>query len=92
MLNFIIIEAGGWIADILRLLVVSRHGLNLMDIIELLEQLGYHGDTRVTHYDVMLFLDVILDVIIYESPDGLFRFNHQHIKEGVEHTLLSKLF
>ena len=83
-------ENGGWVADVLRLLVVSRHGLSVAELLAMLEQLGYHGDTRVTHTDVMMLLDVMHGLLLYESADGLLVFSHQHLKESVQHTLLSK--
>ena len=84
-------ENGGWVADVLRLLVVARHGLSVRELLDCLTQhLGYHGDTRVTHYDVMMLLDVMHGALLCESTDGLLMFRHQHLKESVEHTLLSK--
>lgn len=83
-------ENGGWVADILRLLVVSRLGLTVPDLLELLDALGYHGDTRVTHSDVMALFDVMCDAVLHEAVDGLFVFSHQHLREAVEHTLLSE--
>ncbi len=77
----------GWVADALRLIAVSRCGLSQQEILECLEQLGYHGDSHVTSFDWALFRSAALDAL-FERPGCLLAFFHHHFKEAVEHTLL----
>ncbi len=76
-------------ADALRLIAVSRNGLSQSEILGILEQLGYHGNSRVTSFDWALFRSAALDAL-FERPGGLLTFFHQHFKEAVEYTLLGR--
>ena len=76
-------------ADALRLLACSRNGLSRDEILNMLDQLGYHGNTKVTTLDWALFRSAVLDSLL-ERPGGLLNFFHQHFKEAVEHTLLGE--
>ena len=82
-------ELTGWVADALRLIAVSRHGLSTAEILKILPRLGYHGDAEVTQIDWAVFRCAALDSL-FERPGGLLTFFHKHFKEAVEHTLLGK--
>ena len=83
------LEPIGWVADALRLIAVSRGGLNEMEILTVLDNMGYNGDTAVTSFDWALFRSAASDAL-FEKPGGLLGFFHQNFKEAVEHTLLRK--
>ena len=83
------LELGGWVADALRLIAVSRHGLSMQEILSILPRLGYKGETEVTPIDWAVFRCAAIDSL-FERPGGLLTFFHKHFKEAVEHTLLGR--
>ena len=78
-------------ADALRLITVSKNGLSQSEILDLLTQLGYRGDSQVNSFDWALFRSAALDGL-FERPGGLLSFFHQHFKEAAEYTLLGEYF
>ena len=84
-------ELTGWVADALRLIAVSRNGISQTEILELLTQLGYRGNSQVNSFDWALFRSAALDGL-FERPGGLLNFFHQHFKEAAEYTLLGNYY
>ncbi|KAK3585946.1 hypothetical protein CHS0354_038488 [Potamilus streckersoni] len=81
------LEYTGWIPDILRLLAVSRSGLTQCEILDILYQIGYQENVTVGMYDWLLFQQCA-GSCLYEKPNGLLSFSHQHLREIVEYELL----
>ncbi|KAL3853010.1 hypothetical protein ACJMK2_016596 [Sinanodonta woodiana] len=81
------LEYMGWIPDILRLLAVSRSGLTQREILDVLYQIGYQENVTVSMFDWLLFLQCA-GSCLYEKPNGLINFSHQHMREIVEYELL----
>ncbi|XP_019634220.1 PREDICTED: uncharacterized protein LOC109477408 [Branchiostoma belcheri] len=83
------IEKGsrGWVADALRLIAVSRNGLQESEILGALELLGYRDEYKVASFDWALFRSCAQDAL-FERPGGLLNFFHQDIREAVECSLL----
>ena len=79
-------DMSGWVADVLRLISCSRHGLSESDILELLRMMGYTGQAEVRAFDFALFRSATFDALM-ERPGGLMNFCHQHLREAVEHYL-----
>ncbi|XP_070559768.1 tetratricopeptide repeat protein 41-like [Ptychodera flava] len=77
----------GWVADAMRLIAVSRQGLMEKEILEILQMIGYTGNTEVSSLDWAMFRSASSDALI-ERPGGLLTFFHQHLREAVDHTLL----
>nr|XP_054750859.1 uncharacterized protein LOC129256719 [Lytechinus pictus] len=77
----------GWVAETLRLLACSRHGLSETDILSLLKQMGYKGQSAVTSFDFALFRSAAFDALV-ERPGGLFGFFHQDLRDAVLNSLL----
>ena len=82
-------DLNGWVADALRLIAVSRHGLTQSEILDMLKQRGYDGEMEVTSLHWALFRSAAYDSL-FERPGGLIGFFHQHFKEAVEFTLLGR--
>ena len=83
-------DTSGWVAEILRLIAVSRDGLTHSELLQLLQQIGYHNNSGVSECQWMMFCDVLSDSILYQTPEGVLRYRHLHIREAIEHALLSK--
>lgn len=80
---------GNWVADILRLIAVSRHGLNEQEILTVLKQLGYEGKGEVTSATLALLRSAITDAL-FEKPGGMLSFFHSHLHEAVTNNLFTK--
>ena len=48
-------NVSGWVRDVLKLLVSSRHGLSRDELLEMLTLIGYSGKRSVTSFDWQLF-------------------------------------
>ncbi|XP_038054126.1 tetratricopeptide repeat protein 41-like isoform X2 [Patiria miniata] len=83
-------DVSGWVAEVLRLISCSRHGLSEPEILELLRMMGYTGQAEVTPFDFALFRSATFDALV-ERPGGLMSFFHQHLREAVEHSLLGMI-
>lgn len=79
----------GWVPDVLRLLAVSRSGLTAKEILDVLVAIGYQENVMVTQFDWLMFLRCVGDNLT-ESPNGVYNFSHQHMREVVEYVLLRK--
>ncbi|XP_072180512.1 tetratricopeptide repeat protein 41-like [Diadema setosum] len=77
----------GWVAETLRLMVCSRHGLSEADILDLLQKMGYRGKSKVTSFDFALFRSEASEALV-ERPGGLFGFFHQEMRDAVLNSLL----
>ena len=73
----------------LRLLAVSRSGLTVSEMLEILEGMGYQENVKVTMFDWLMFRLALAENVT-ESPYGVVNFSHQHLKEVVEYILLRK--
>ncbi|XP_067684110.1 tetratricopeptide repeat protein 41-like [Haliotis asinina] len=80
-------EYVGWVCDALCLLALSRNGLSQIELMQLLRNIGYVGSLEVSHYDWLQFRSC-LGSSVYDRPDGLIVFSHQHLKEIVEYVVL----
>ena len=80
----------GWVPDILRLLAVSRAGLTTNEILDILQNIGYQENVRVTQFDWLIFRKC-LGQNLMEDSNGYFNFSHQHMREVVEYILLREL-
>ncbi|XP_060050282.1 putative tetratricopeptide repeat protein 41 isoform X2 [Erinaceus europaeus] len=76
-----------WVADVLCLLSVSHCGLTEEEILQLLETLGYRNQYRVTPMHWAAFRSASKQWV-QEKPSGLLYFQHQTLRNTVEHKLL----
>ena len=83
-------QSGGWVADSLRLLVLSRCGLSIEDLHAALPTLGYHGSDGVSKLQVTSLVDVLLGCVLRYNERGLLVFTHQHLRDCIEHALISE--
>ncbi|XP_033647263.1 uncharacterized protein LOC117306832 [Asterias rubens] len=83
-------DMSGWVAEVLRLISCSRHGLSEQELLQLLRMMGYTGQAEVTAFDFALFRSATFDALV-ERPGGLMSFFHQHLREAVEHSLLGMI-
>ncbi|XP_071960827.1 putative tetratricopeptide repeat protein 41 [Antedon mediterranea] len=77
----------GWVADLLCLLATSRQGMSEPELLSCLKLLGYSGQTEVTRFDFARFR-LATQHCLFETPDGIIAFFHNHLREAVEHALL----
>ncbi|KAK3101125.1 hypothetical protein FSP39_001142 [Pinctada imbricata] len=84
------IDLEGWIPDTLRIMATSRTGLTVGDIFIILKDLGYRNTREVKMFDWLQFRETI-GQFVYDQPNGLLQFGHQHLQEIVEYILLNSL-
>ncbi|XP_007503403.1 putative tetratricopeptide repeat protein 41 isoform X1 [Monodelphis domestica] len=77
----------GWVVDTLCLLSVSHCGLTDLEILQLLEILGYKNHYKVTTSHWAAFRSATKQWI-QEKPNGRLHFCHQSLRQAVEHKLL----
>ena len=80
---------GNWVADVLRLIAVSRHGMNEQEILTVLKQLGYDGKCEVKSATLALLRSAVMDAL-FEKPGGMLSFFHSHLHEAVTNNLFTK--
>lgn len=80
----------GWVADVLRLLVLSREGLSESEALGALQVMGYMKNYEVTKAHWEMFR-LIAEHALIEMPSGLITFPHQSACGAVEIALLGNL-
>ena len=83
-------DSGGWVSDVLRLLVLSKLGLTIEDLLTALPTLGYHGNRGVSKLQMTSLIDILLNCLLRYNERGLLTFTHQHLKDSITHALISK--
>lgn len=80
----------GWVADVLRLIAVSREGLSESEVLSSLKVMGYTNKYEVTkaHWE---FFRLTAEHALIEMPSGLLTFSHQSARAAVEIALLGNL-
>lgn len=80
----------GWIADVLRLIALSREGLSENEALSALKVMGYVNKYEVTkaHWEVFR---LAAQHALIEMPSGLLTFSHQSARAAVEIALLGNL-
>lgn len=80
----------GWVADVLRLFVLSREGLSEHEALSALMIMGYVRNYEVTmaHWEM---LRLIAEHVLIEMPSGLLTFPHQSARGAIEIALLGNL-
>ncbi|XP_027727817.1 tetratricopeptide repeat protein 41-like [Vombatus ursinus] len=77
----------GWVVDTLCLLSVSHCGLTDLELLQLLDILGYKNHYKVTTSHWAAFR-LATKQWIQEKPNGRLHFCHQSLRQAVEHKLL----
>ncbi|XP_062515813.1 tetratricopeptide repeat protein 41-like [Corticium candelabrum] len=77
-----------WVADLLRLIAVSRHGLSEQEILTVLVRRGYDNKHEVTSAMLALLRSAVMDAL-FEKPGGMLTFFHSHLQEAVTNNLFS---
>ena len=80
----------GWVADVLRLLVLSREGLSEKEALGALQVMGYMKNYEVTNAHWEMFR-LIAEQALIEMPSGLITFPNQSARGAVEIALLGNL-
>ena len=80
----------GWVADVLRLIVLSRDGLTEREVVSALQVMGYVRNYEVTMAHWEMFR-LIAEHALIEMPSGLVTFAHPCSRGAVEIALLSNL-
>ena len=80
----------GWVADVLRLFVLSREGLSENEALGALKVMGYSKNHEVTKAHWEMFR-LIAEHALIEMPSGLITFSHQSARSSVEVALLGNL-
>ncbi|XP_028633872.1 tetratricopeptide repeat protein 41 [Grammomys surdaster] len=77
----------GWVVDVLCLLCISHCGLAEDELLQLLDMMGYRDHQKVTAVHWAAFRNAT-KTWIQEKPNGLLYFQHQSLRNVVEHKLL----
>ncbi|XP_052021766.1 tetratricopeptide repeat protein 41 isoform X3 [Apodemus sylvaticus] len=77
----------GWVVDVLCLLCISHCGLAEDELLQLLDMMGYRDHQKVTAVHWAAFRNAT-KTWIQEKPNGLLCFQHQSLRNAVEHKLL----
>ncbi|XP_076775986.1 tetratricopeptide repeat protein 41-like isoform X3 [Arvicanthis niloticus] len=77
----------GWVVDVLCLLCISHCGLAEDELLQLLDMMGYRDHQKVTAVHWAAFRNAT-KTWIQEKPNGLLYFQHQSLRNAVEHKLL----
>uniref|UniRef100_F1LQV7 Tetratricopeptide repeat domain 41 n=1 Tax=Rattus norvegicus TaxID=10116 RepID=F1LQV7_RAT len=83
----VISGACGWVVDVLCLLCISHCGLAEDELLQILDMMGYRDHHKVTAVHWAAFRNATKNWI-QEKPNGLLYFQHQSLRNAVEHKML----
>ncbi|XP_021059942.1 tetratricopeptide repeat protein 41 [Mus pahari] len=86
-LDTVISGPSGWVVDVLCLLCISHCGLAEDELLQLLDTMGYRDHYKVTAVHWAAFRQAT-KTWIQKKPNGLLYFQHQSLRNAVEHKLL----
>jgi len=79
----------GWVVDVLCLLCISHCGLAEDELLQILDMMGYRDHHKVTAVHWAAFRNATKNWI-QEKPNGLLYFQHQSLRNAVEHKMLGE--